>query len=76
MKQQTAGPHTYIVLLEQRQLIVDINDLDDDLTVCAENCQTKVMSGLGSKTDFYLRTGVLHITACGLPGSLTLIVRL
>lgn len=40
-KQEAAGPHTYIALLKQRQLIVDVNDFDDDLTVSAVNCSDK-----------------------------------
>lgn len=35
---------THIVLLEHRHLIVDVNDLDDDFTICAETCETEAVS--------------------------------
>lgn len=35
------GALTYVQFLELRQLVVDVYDFDDDLTVCAELCQMR-----------------------------------
>lgn len=41
--QRSKGSHTYIVLLKLGQLIIDVNDLDDNLTICAEFCERKAI---------------------------------
>lgn len=42
MASSNEGP--YIILLKQRQLVVDVDDLDGDSALCCEICETGVMS--------------------------------
>lgn len=40
MRDESMGlMYTYITPLKHGQLVVDVNDLDGDLTVCAEICE-------------------------------------
>lgn len=72
--QKTRALQTYITLLKQRHLVVDVNDLDDDLTDRAENCDTKEINTCTEAED--LRLLFLHPEVFMLPGSLTLTWRL